>query len=86
MCILCVGVTLNAHHYIGTVAETIPVVVRGDDLELEVGPAHVAEHDGTLDVSSIGLDHEGVLALGCGRDDQVVRHGTVVTSVLICSL
>lgn len=74
------------HHHISPAAQSLSVVVCGDDLKLEVGPAHVSEHDGTLDDASVGLNDETVLPLGRGRDDQSVGHLTVVSRVDICSL
>lgn len=74
------------HHHISPAAQPLPIVVRGDDLKLEVGPAHVSEHDGALDDASVRLNNETVLPLGSGRDDQPVGHLTVVSCVDICSL
>lgn len=74
------------HHHISPAAQSLPIVVFGDDLKLEVGPAHVSEHDGALDDASVRLNDETVLPLGCGADDQSVGHLTVVSRVDICSL
>lgn len=74
------------HHHISPAAQPLPIVVRGDDLKLEVGPSHVSEHDGALDDASVRLNNETVLPLGSGRDDQSVGHLTVVSCVDICSL
>ncbi len=74
------------HHHISPAAQSLPIVVFGDDLKLEVGPAHVSEHDGALDDASVRLNDETFLPLGCGADDQPVGHLTVVSRVDICSL
>lgn len=74
------------HHNISPAAQPLPIVVCGDDLKLEVGSAHVSEHDGALDDASVRLNDETVLPLGRGRDDQSVGHLTVVSCVDICSL
>lgn len=65
------------------------IVVRRHHLKLEVRPPHVAVHDGRLHHAAIGLDDEAVFVVFgvfAGRkrwDDEAVRHGAVVTSVLI---
>lgn len=74
------------HHHISPAAQSLPIVVSGDDLKLEVGPTHVSEHDRALDDASVRLNDETVLPLGCGGDDQSVGHLTVVSRVDICSL
>lgn len=74
------------HHHIRSAAQPMPVVVRGDDLKLEVGPAHVSEHDSALDETRVGLNDETVLSFCRGWDDQSVCHLTVVPCVDVCSL
>ena len=78
----------HTHHHVGTVAEAVAVVVGGDDLEGEVGAAHVAVVDGRLDDARVRLDHEAVVggALFCWRDDQPVCHGAVVPGVCVGGL
>lgn len=74
------------HHHFSTAAEPSAVVVGGDDLELEVGPAHVPKHDGRLNDTRVGLDDEAVLALLGGRNNQAVRHLAVIPRVLVSCL
>ena len=74
------------HHHCGTAAETFTIVVCGNNLKREVGPAHVSKHDGRLDDSRVGLDDKAVLALWCGWYNQPVCHLTVIPSVLISCL
>ena len=78
----------QTHHHVGAVAEAVAVVVGGDDLEGEVGAAHVAVVDGRLDDARVCLDHEAVVggALLGRRDDQPVRHGAEVPRVCVGGL
>lgn len=76
----------ETHHHLGAAAETFAVVVGGDDLELEVGPAHVSEHHGRLDDARVGFDDEAVLALLRGRDDEAVRHLAEIARVPVGGL
>lgn len=76
----------DTHHHFSTAAKTFSVVVCGNYLKREVGPAHVSKLHGRLDDSCEGLDDEAVLALCCGWDNQPVCHLTVIPSVLISCL
>lgn len=77
---------LDTHHHFSSAAKTFSIVVRGDNLELEVGPAHVSKHDGRLDDTCVGFDDKAVAALCCGWDDQAVCILTVIPSILIIGL
>lgn len=80
------------HHYFCFAAVSSAVVVGGDDLKLEVGPPHVAVHDGCFHYTTVRLDDEAVLAVFSlfadwrRWDDEPVCHGAVVTSVLVDGL
>ena len=76
----------DTHHHFGTAAEAYPVVVGGNNLKLEIGPAHISKHHGRLDDARVGLDDEAVLALRRGWDNQAVRHGAVIPGVLVSGL
>lgn len=60
---------LDTHHHLSAAAEPFSIIIRGDYLKFEVGPAHVSEHDGRLEDTCVGLDDKAVLALSCGWDD-----------------
>lgn len=77
---------LDTHHHFGTAAETFSIVISGNNLKLEVGPAHVSKHDGRLDDTRVGLNDEAVLALLCRWDNQAVCHLAVIPSVLVSGL
>lgn len=77
---------LDTYHHVGTAAEADPIVIGGDNFELEVGPAHVSKHYGGLDDPCVRLDDKAVLALCCWWDNEAVRHGAVIPGVLIGSL
>lgn len=74
------------HHHFSAAAEPSAIVVGGNDLELEVGPTHVPKHDGRFNDARVGLDDEAVLALLGGRNNQAVRHLTVIPRVLVSCL
>lgn len=74
------------HHHFSTAAEPRSIVVGGNDLKLEVGPAQVPKHDGRLDDARVGLNDEAVLTLLGGRDNQAVRHLAVIPSVFVSGL
>lgn len=55
-------------------------------MELEVGPAHVSEHDGRLEDAGEGFDDKAVLNLLRGRDDEAVRHLAEIARVPVGGL
>lgn len=77
---------MDTYHHFSAVAKTFSIVISSNNLELEVGSAHVPKHDGRLDDTSVGLNDKTVLALWGGWDDEAVCHGTVIPSVLIGGL
>lgn len=80
------GVILHTHQNFSIAAETFSVVVCGNNLKLEVGPAHVSKHDRRLEDACVGLNDKAVLIVWCRWEDQAVCIGTVIPSVLVSGL
>lgn len=77
---------MKTHHHLSAAAETFAVVISGDDLELEIGPAHVSKHHGRFDNARVGFDNKAVLALLRGWDDEAVRHLAEIAGVPVGGL
>lgn len=67
-------------------AQSLPIVISCDDLELEVGPSHVVKEHSTFDEPRIGFHHKSFFSLFNGWNDESVCHGAVIASIFVRSL